>query len=576
MRRFLTLLDKEWRDVRTIAAACAVLAGGGLFLITAQFRSSELPAIAAQHVLPALAALFMATIAADLVAAETQTRRIETSALLPTRLSTLWTSKAAVLAVTTTLFVAWLVLCQMAAFLLMRPEDVVVTFTRRLVEETWQLGAVAAAGAATLFFSTVLDRGMPSLLLGVAVGGAVQWTAKPAMRVLVDGFEPGWGAVGWFALAVAATLAVGAAAAFTKGRIHCGSRLRRAVVGVLALVLCLVPTQAALAAWTRLSWLAIEPGDPLASIYAARLSPDGRRLALTVSKRRENSHGWVPRACRAWIVDLDDGALHDVGGLSSAPAGWEKDGRLLVRTWTGGGVRESRVDPRTLESVEGDFIAEKDLQSGYAAEAPKCWYDLQSKQGTGPTPGTSTWEYVVTWRDRGVSKRFPNGARCAKTPGLVFVMGWSRGPLVRHELETGVERTLAENVLGGSSHIGPDDARIIASVGDEQVLLDAVDGRRIAGPWPPGTAHFPSSATTSRFVLLRRAPHRRYELVDVDGGLHIDVDPGPWTSPATRAPDLMELPDGRLVVWRTDGDMVLLDREGRLVRTLYATRRTEN
>ncbi len=68
------------------------------------YRSS---ALTAAYVVPGLVALFLVTIAADIVASDVATRRIETFALLPARPILMWTAKLVFLLTAGLVFLGW-------------------------------------------------------------------------------------------------------------------------------------------------------------------------------------------------------------------------------------------------------------------------------------------------------------------------------------------------------------------------------------------------------------------------------------------------------------------------------------
>jgi hypothetical protein len=159
-----------------------------------------------------------------------------------------------------------------------------------------------AFGAASLFFSTLLERGMTAALAAVvvlvAIACAVQLAAVPA--------APGFASkAGWLAIPTVLTAAFVAAsrAAFVRGPIHAASKLRIAVVGLCVVAAIAAPAGAAIGFGVeRATHLAPGEGDP--ALRRAFVSPDGKWVAVEDSNRAG--------ASRTWIVGVEDGSCRPI------------------------------------------------------------------------------------------------------------------------------------------------------------------------------------------------------------------------------------------------------------------------
>ena len=100
MRHLMHLVRAEWRNARALTIASALVAIGASVAIDALFFHGKDGGLLATWVVPALLGLFLAATASDLVAGDVASRRIDSLALLPARLRTIWASKALFLAAT--------------------------------------------------------------------------------------------------------------------------------------------------------------------------------------------------------------------------------------------------------------------------------------------------------------------------------------------------------------------------------------------------------------------------------------------------------------------------------------------
>lgn len=306
MRGFVALFSRESRDARWHLVGAFALAAAAAFaacLWPIEWRSNADVAVVLGRVMPPLFfALFAASTASELVARDVATRRIEALAVLPTSMGRVWTAKFAFLVVASLAFLAWTIGACTAAVAFCTTSDTLSRLPDELLAGAPYLAAGAAFGGASLFFSTLLERGMTAVLASVvvlvAVACAVQWIAPPA--------APGaFANAAWVAapLALATAFVLGSRAAFVGGPVHSSGKVRLALLGLGVVAALVAPAGASLArGLDRTTRLDVGAGDP--SLRRAFLSPDGKWVAV-----EDAAQGG---ARRTWIVGVADGSCRPV------------------------------------------------------------------------------------------------------------------------------------------------------------------------------------------------------------------------------------------------------------------------
>ena len=154
MRGLSRLMWREWRDVRSVAGGCAILAVVATLLTQHFIFEYSEPAWTARYLVPLVTAVYVLIAASDLVAGDLRTRRIDALALLPAGAGTVWLAKAAFLAISGTLFCLFAVGVQLAVLAMAGGGGAYDLFVE-LDQCLAPLGWVAAAGAAAALFSTL-------------------------------------------------------------------------------------------------------------------------------------------------------------------------------------------------------------------------------------------------------------------------------------------------------------------------------------------------------------------------------------------------------------------------------------
>jgi len=354
VRGLVALLGRETRDARWHVVSSLAIAVAVTFsvhawaLVTASDEDAAL--IGTRLVVPVLFALFAASTASDLVARDVATRRIDALAVLPVPVGRVWTAKALFLFAASLLFVAWLVAAECLAVAAFATPTALARMPAGLAAAVPSLLGGLALGAASLFFSTLLERGMAAALAAlvviVVVAASVQWAAIPAAPGAVT-------TIAYYAvpLLVGAAFVAASRAAFVRGPIHASSKWRLAYVGIGVLVAIAVPAGAAVALGvdgaTRLA-----PGAGDASRRRAFLSPDGKWVAIEDS---------AAVASRTWIVRIDDGSCRPIADGETwfiCGDAWLPGSVLRVRTSSFSVLdgprhfRELVIEPTRLEVAE--------------------------------------------------------------------------------------------------------------------------------------------------------------------------------------------------------------------------------
>jgi len=369
---FVALMNREARDARWHLVASFAFAVAVPICVHGWWLAGALDAmhakIGARVLVPIVFGLFVAATASELVARDVATKRIDALAVLPVPIARVWTAKALFLAVASLAFLACLATTELASLVAFVGPTVRPWLSEELRASVPSLFLAVAFGGASLFFSTLLERGMAAVLASVvalvAIGCAVQWTAPPA--------APGafvYGAAIVAPTALAAAFVFGSRAAFVRGPIHAAGKPRVAFLAFAALVAIAVPSGAALAiGLERTTHLDAGAGDP--ARRRAFLSPDGKWIAVEDSVE--------DGARRTWIVSVADGSCRPV-----------HDGTTWF-PWNGPWLAESslRVAAASFSLLDGPCCARQlDIEPtrlDVAEESASCGYDPRLERADRP------------------------------------------------------------------------------------------------------------------------------------------------------------------------------------------------
>jgi hypothetical protein len=311
-----SLIAKEWQENRALIIGLLLLAPLASLAFKAlapawAWRGLESTGV----LLPGLLGLCTLAIAADLVGGDAGSRRIRFLAALPVRPATIWAAKVAFLVLSATLYLGWCFAVEVAIFHLAGRSPAVL-FAPGAAANDWLLLVIAAGGAATLFWSTLLDRGLAAAVAGAGTVAAVGFGLRMASKAGFD-FSPGSVNLAPVALVTVAALLAGSFLAFTRGRIHLGSRLRRAILATGAFLLVAAPP-VAFAGHAVLRYRSIGPSDPDVSLQIFEASPHDPWLVVCAQRREKGPFG-VSGPPAFFAVRTTDGLVREIPPTCRAP-----------------------------------------------------------------------------------------------------------------------------------------------------------------------------------------------------------------------------------------------------------------
>lgn len=560
MRRFLALFGRELRDARWNLVASFAIAAAAPFvlygLLTDRAPDVVMSQFGGRVLVPLLFALFAMATASDLVARELATRRIDVLAALPVPGARVWTAKAVFLGVASAAFLAWAIAWEVLAVNAIAPSAYA-----QLIE---QLGAAVpsllaglACGAAALFFSTLMERGMTAAIAAIvaltAVAWSIQWAEMPAYRGEFTQFV-----ACAVPLAIAAAFAVASRVAFVRGPVHGPSKLRVALNGLVALAALLIPSGACLALGLEAaSRLPAGAGDP--NLRAAFVSADEKWVAVQDLTDRGLS--------QTWLVGLADGSCRDVYDSPTwiaEGAAWLPGSMLCVHTSSFSvldgpcHLRRLEIEPTRLGVADERWVRRDETSE--ASWAPRwAWVVERRKTADGRSILTVSWH--------GGSKRFAcRDVVPSPIADVLFLISES-GALTRVNVRDG---TSVEVVHEGvkSALVGPWEGLLLfVETTSGMRIHDANTGATLVDSLGP-RAHFPFQIGPGRRVVVSTVDAAgnvaTFAARDLTTGTVVEFGAPRLTD---RVPRVTWLKDGRFVV--VDGDVTLRDTDGRTIRRLF-------
>jgi hypothetical protein len=311
-----SLIAKEWRENRALILGLLLLAPLASLAFKALAPGWAWRGLESMGVLlPGLLGLCTLAIAADLVGGDAGSGRIRFLAALPVRPTTIWAAKVAFLVLSATLYLGYCIAMEVAIFFLSGRSPVVLLSTEALAND-WLLLVIAAGGAATLFWSTLLDRGLATAIAGTGSVAAIGFGLRMASKAGLD-FSPRSGNFAPVALVTVAAFLAGSFLAFTRGRVHLGSRLRRALLATGAFLIVAAPP-VVFAGQAVLRYRSIGPSDPDVSLHFFEASPHDPWLVVYAQRREKGPFG-VSEAIAFFAVRTTDGLVREIPPTCRAP-----------------------------------------------------------------------------------------------------------------------------------------------------------------------------------------------------------------------------------------------------------------
>ncbi|MCE9638519.1 MAG: hypothetical protein K8T90_22690 [Planctomycetes bacterium] len=563
MRGLISLLRKEWRDIRTMTWMYAALVPLAM-LVVRWYLGARYDGFVAEsitslrhmpEVFPVCVLLYAALVASDLIAGDLASRRSEPLALLPVGLVRVWTAKVTVLVGATLCMAAWAFLAQALTLGQIDGWDRVVSFAEwhppTLADSVWGNIHLALPGAAivgaVLLVSTLGLRGLAAVLLGAGLAAvlAVAYDFGRGESHLIAGDAMVW--------CVAAAIAVFAASAmaFVRGQAHTGARLRPALVASATLVGLLgVPAVGFAAAAHH-----VAPGARFTVVESVSASPRGPYLAVRLLNTLDPSVGGA-----TFIVSLDDGVWRQASGDGAQPGAWTDDGLLPVTDRVVDGVMQGAlIDPatgkaaRVVPKTREQFNAE--VRARMAASEDACYWYVQHAPGA----SASLWNVNCYGKKRlktpraVVSRVMPTVVQGDARARNLFWIVPTVDRLARLDVETG-ETTAVFEAAGRfdvTAIAWPDDRGVVLRRGTDISWLEFATGVEYACPKgvAPWVAIAPGSA-------LRRCMR--------DGNVHGVWDP--VSGAVVWEERTSESPGGEIVVPVCDGGVAIVHGNGSIRR----------
>lgn len=596
MRGIVSLLWKEWRDVRAVVLACMAIVPFALWALHAWVSHHALAEVACSFVLPGVVGLFTAVLASDLVASDVATRRIEMAGLLPVRLGRVFMAKVTLLTVAAFAFATWVGSWAILVPALTAPAAVLEDTAVHL-PDAWLLGAwVPLLAACVLFASTFLSRGMTAF-----VGGGLPVVAFRAYllhedrmvagKVLLGGELTRLGEIVLLVLLTVILLG-GAWAAFVRGQVHLAGGFRRFRCGALAVLLGLLGSGGAATAAVR-ARMDIRPGEPDVIVWNLSASPDGRYAIVYARDATSHLDGEPSRtldrlapnvrfrAQGRWILDLESGDLTDlrhltVDGLWSGAWNPAKPHEVLFTSSEILNDRETRVRNRSV-----------DVATGAAQEAERVLDENEARRGTAvprvdPPPEVPRLTMRLTdakpievlgwtfaWPSKGIVREFGRSqypVLRAETGDVVYKESGGEGRIVRWHAVTGESVPLSDGTAGKSVSWDWAKTRGLVLIRDGEVhtVVEDATGALRGGPW---RGHGRASwFGDGRYVLLDGSTEQR--IIEIESG-RVALQSAETLGVGWLYGRLIQLPDGQFLYCPTGQPIVVLDEDLRPVREVY-------
>lgn len=567
MRSWPALLFHELRNARASLAFAAFLTVACLTVL----HVTDAGPIQTATALPLLWCLCALQFASDSFATDLASGRLSTRAALPIGSRSLWTTKLAGVAASIASIWGFGFLLELGWQRLTGGEYAASQFTYALPSAAEVLPVLALIVAAGMLCSLVVESALTAMLLTGLVLGALWGLGRlieDSVHLIGTNFASEHpGAV---ALACATAMLVVGHIAFTRAERKLGNgsiRVRAVLVGALVTVLCLAGTV------TGTSWHFARYGleDPRTQLFLGVASPDGRFLAFLSSPILS---GIQERLCSAWVIDLETGESRVLAapgrlGRDFYTGNWrawtEQEGLAVLaeQSWAwGGNASAFRLHARGSELREVQIAEPKSFIEG----TPPDWALVTR----GRKPRSETRFVHVRWLNTPHERTFEGDGSetlvghslvLSPTPGRVL---WRKRDkrLLLVDLESGEERVVMEG-CEGLMDVSPDAKAILIRTEDEIHVLSTEDGSPLREPWVRKECMpqwIPGDDRSHELMVMRLGRRNTYRILDLEHGREVELDSSDWY--------LARVGERGYVHFDVRGDLVWIDREGKLVKVL--------
>jgi len=578
MTRTGALVWKEGRDHRAAVLVFAALVPLVSWPVQRWVFKFAEPEWTWRWIIPLCVGLAVAVVAADAFAMDLATSRMASFVALPTTLRRHFATRTLFLALVGAVIAAWTAAANVAIVAIWGKPDAVVRHLDTYDSAVLGLLMTAAGAAAVLVFSTLGVGGFRAVLGGAVLAAVAHFATDYASGRFIPPPEYGRSSIvreplEW--IVTTGVLFVAAYAGFIGSRANTASRQRGTLfAGTLLIAAFGLPAGAA--SWKVYRAWRITPTDPEISLEPPAISPDGRYIAVTASKRGTFA------GQRSWIVRIDDARLFDWPRRNEWIYGWSKDGDAWVVV-----DRRELTSPdgfdwgRTARAETGETVAGvtkadigKRVNYAYGFEARGTrwlrWNCEPSKTPKDAPKGVYAW---TLWaKDDDKTRRLVEARSIpAPTPNVGQVLiATAEKKLALVDLAGGEPRLVADDVVGlrGSLAGSPDGRFYTVTTSKGEAVLDATTWKTVAGPYGTAAAIWCGVADGPSVLAVFETKDWRLErLVDVATGREIVPDPaldirGSYES-------VQALADGRIVARASENRIILLDADGKFIRKLF-------
>jgi hypothetical protein len=569
------LVRQQLREARTSSVLAALATSAAIGFVHAWFPGPAAVSEASALAIGVLCALWTLYFASDSFAGDSSSGRLSTLSVLPVASRTLWASRLCFVVFASLAQSVWAIVVGYAAQLTFGDARSLEHFESGLDSYAPWAFALPVLASAALLASLVVESALAAMFAALLALGCLAlslWVARRALAlagadltVLAEGAP--WGGL----LAAAALLVLGAFV-FARGQRRLGSRRVRARAVLVVVTIVSSGGGLAAAAYVR-SELTVDLTEPDVYFCDGASNQSERWVALEVWRygRSPAMRGSV------WMFDLDSGARQELaaaGALprdpwSNSPAKWSSEQPLRVVAADPLGLDPNYELITVHASTDGLAITRavlgRRVESLVESRAAP-WAQIVR------SPRSSPVDWVaVRWGDREV--RFDGEQHFVRAlpsilptpePGKILVR---RGDSLRiHDMRDSSERVVLDSGVSTLLEPSPDRSAVLVKGPTRTHVLDAASGDPLHADWPSSeySVGWCRTSGAERVVHLRPrgSAASLTRIIDLDTGVEFDVERHPTQIL------LLRVAQRGYVFVRADGDLVLVDLRGRLVKVL--------